>query len=179
MLKIKRNVFALGVTSFFNDVASEMIMVLLPLFLTALGAGKTAVGLVEGVAEFTASVFKIVSGWLSDKLGKRKLLIGFGYTLSTFTKPFIAVAGGWTTVLFVRFTDRVGKGIRNAPRDALVADSTAVGERGISFGFHRAMDTAGAVVGTLLASLLLFIFSRFFGKKPGTGAYNNHLVQQF
>jgi MFS family permease len=159
MVKIKRNVWALGLTSFFTDVSSEMIMVLLPLFLTSLGASKAVIGLIEGVADATASFFKIFSGWLSDKLGKRKLLIGLGYSLSTLTKPFVAVANTWPLVLFVRFTDRVGKGIRNSPRDALVADSTEPGERGVSFGFHRMMDTAGAVGGTLLASLLLYIFS--------------------
>ncbi len=162
MIKIKRNVLALGLTSFFTDVSSEMIMVLLPLFLTSLGASRAVIGLIEGVADATASFFKIVSGWLSDRLGKRKLLIGLGYGLSTLTKPFVAVANAWPLVLFVRFTDRVGKGVRNAPRDALVADSTEPSERGVSFGFHRAMDTAGAVVGTLLASLFIFIFSDLF-----------------
>ncbi|MCU0641747.1 MAG: MFS transporter [Candidatus Margulisbacteria bacterium] len=159
MLKIKRNVWALGLTSFFNDVSSEMIMVILPLFLTSLGASRAVIGLIEGVAEATASFLKILSGWLSDQLGKRKMLIGLGYTLSTLTKPLIALANSWPLVLFVRFTDRVGKGVRNSPRDALVADSTEPSERGLSFGFHRAMDTAGAVVGTLLASLFLYYFS--------------------
>jgi MFS family permease len=162
MLKIKKNVIALGWTSFFTDVSSEMIMVLLPLFLTSLGAGRAAIGLIEGVADFTASILKIFSGWFSDKIGKRKLLIGLGYSLSTLTKPLIALANTWPLVLFVRFTDRVGKGVRSAPRDALVADSTEPAERGVSFGFHRAMDTAGAVVGTLLASLLLWFLGRYF-----------------
>jgi MFS family permease len=162
MEKIKKNVLALGITSFFTDVSSEMILALLPLFLTALGAGKAAIGLIEGIAEFTASTLKTFSGWISDRLQKRKLLVVIGYSLSTITKPFIAVAGNWLQVLFVRFLDRVGKGIRTSPRDALIADSIEAGERGRSFGFHRMMDTSGAVVGTLLAALFLFVFTKFF-----------------
>lgn len=162
MINIKKNVIALGVTSFFTDVSSEMIMVLLPLFLTALGAGKSLVGLIEGIADATASILKIFSGWISDRLGKRKIIVTFGYTLSTIVKPLVAVANSWVQVLGIRFVDRVGKGLRDAPRDALLADSCASDERGISFGFHRSMDTAGALTGTLLASLFLFIFSRFF-----------------
>ena len=164
MTKIKKNVIALGITSFFTDVSSEMILALLPLFLVALGAGKAAIGLIEGIAEFTASILKIFSGWISDKLQKRKLLVVLGYSLSTISKPFIAVAGNWGQVLVVRFLDRVGKGVRTSPRDALIADSVEPGERGKSFGFHRMMDTSGAVVGTLLASLFLFVFIVFAGK---------------
>jgi MFS family permease len=160
--KISKNVIALGFISFFTDVSSEMVLVLLPLFLTALGAGKSAIGLVEGVAEFTASIVKTFSGWISDKLKKRKLLILCGYSLSTLSRPFIAVAGNWFQVLGVRFIDRVGKGIRTSPRDAIIAESAQEGKRGRSFGFHRTMDTLGAVVGTLLASLFLFIFTKFF-----------------
>ncbi|MFH1347455.1 MAG: MFS transporter [Candidatus Margulisiibacteriota bacterium] len=160
--ELKKNVYALGVTSFFTDVSSEMILALLPLFLTALGAGKTAIGFIEGVAEFTASILKTFSGWFSDKVRKRKLLVVIGYTLSTVTKPFIAVANNWGQVLVVRFLDRVGKGVRTSPRDALIADSVEANERGKYFGFHRMMDTSGAVVGTLLASLFLFVFTRFF-----------------
>jgi MFS family permease len=160
--ELKKNVYALGVTSFFTDISSEMILALLPLFLTALGAGKTAIGLIEGIAEFTASTLKTFSGWISDKLKKRKLLVIIGYSLSTFTKPFIAAAGNWGQVLFVRFLDRVGKGVRTSPRDALIAESIEPHERGKYFGFHRMMDTSGAVVGTLLASLFLFVFTRFF-----------------
>jgi MFS family permease len=160
--ELKKNVYALGLTSFFTDVSSEMILALLPLFLTALGAGKTVIGLIEGIAEFTASTLKTFSGWISDKLKKRKLLIVIGYTLSTVTKPFIAVAGNWGQVLLVRFLDRVGKGVRTSPRDALIAESIEPHERGKYFGFHRMMDTSGAVVGTLLASLFLFVFSKYF-----------------
>jgi len=162
MPKLKKNIVALGFTSFFTDVSSEMILALLPLFLTALGAGKAVIGLIEGIAEFTASTLKIFSGWISDKLQKRKLLVVVGYSLSTVTRPFIAAAGSWFQVLFVRCLDRVGKGIRTSPRDAIIAESIEPGERGKSFGFHRMMDTSGAVVGTLLASLFLFVFTRFF-----------------
>lgn len=157
----KKNVFWLGLTSFFTDVSSEMIMSLLPLFLVALGASKTTVGVVEGVAEATASIFKALSGWISDKFQIRKPFVVWGYTLSTLIKPFIAIANTWHQVLAVRFVDRIGKGIRNSPRDALIADSVEVAERGSAFGLQRAMDTAGAVVGTLLASGLLFLFSRY------------------
>ena len=160
--ELKKNVYALGVTSFFTDVSSEMILALLPLFLTALGAGKTAIGLIEGLAEFTASTLKAFSGWFSDKIKKRKLLIVVGYTLSTVTKPFIAAASNWGQVLLVRFVDRVGKGVRTSPRDALIAESVEPHERGKYFGFHRMMDTSGAVVGTMLASLFLFVFTRYF-----------------
>ncbi len=162
MTKLKKNIVALGITSFFTDVSSEMILALLPLFLTALGAGKAIIGLIEGIAEFTASILKTFSGWISDRLQKRKLLVIIGYSLSTVTKPFIAAATSWLHVLGVRFLDRVGKGIRTSPRDALIAESIEPGERGRAFGFHRTMDTMGAVVGTLLASLFLFVFTKFF-----------------
>ncbi len=159
--ELKKNVYALGLTSFFTDVSSEMILSLLPLFLIALGAGKTVIGLIEGIAEFTASILKTFSGWFSDKLRKRKLLVVIGYTLSTVTRPFIAVAGNWGQVLLVRFLDRVGKGVRTSPRDALIAESVEPHERGRYFGFHRMMDTSGAVVGALLASLFLWVFTNY------------------
>jgi MFS family permease len=160
--KLKKNILALGFTSFLTDVSSEMILSLLPLFLTALGAGKAVIGLIEGIAEFTASTLKTFSGWISDRIQKRKLLVIVGYTFSTITKPFIAVANNWGQVLVVRFLDRVGKGVRTSPRDALIAESIETHERGRAFGFHRMMDTMGAVVGTLLASLFLFVFTRYF-----------------
>lgn len=162
MSKLKKNVIALGFVSFLMDVSSEMILALLPLFLSALGAGKAVIGLIEGIAGFTASFVKAFSGWISDKFQKRKLLVIAGYSISTITKPFIAVAGNWFQVLGVRFFDRVGKGIRTSPRDSIIAESTEPGERGRSFGFHRMMDTSGAVVGTLLASAFLFVFTKFF-----------------
>ncbi len=150
---LPRNVWVLGVTSFLTDISSEMIVNLLPLFLAnVLGAGTAVVGLIEGLAESTASLFKVFSGWLSDKLGRRKWLTVAGYGLSTLAKPFLYLAGSWSWVLGVRFADRVGKGIRTAPRDALIADSTGEDRRGLSFGFHRAMDTAGAFCGVLIAA---------------------------
>lgn len=159
--ELKKNVYALGFTSFFTDVSSEMLLALLPLFLSALGAGKTVIGLIEGIAEFTASTLKTFSGWISDRIRKRKLLVIIGYSLSTLTKPFMAVAGNWGQVLFVRFMDRAGKGIRTSPRDALIAESVEPHERGKYFGFHRMMDTSGAVVGALLASLFLWVFTNY------------------
>lgn len=157
----KKNVFWLAMTSFFTDVSSEMIMSLLPLFLASLGASRAVIGLIEGIAETTSSFFKILSGWVSDKLQARKNLVFIGYLLSTIFKPFIAIANTWHQVLSVRFVDRIGKGIRNAPRDALIADSVPIAERGRSFGFQRAMDTFGAVVGTIFASILLFVMGKY------------------
>ncbi|MBI5700072.1 MFS transporter [Candidatus Saganbacteria bacterium] len=158
---VKKNVVWLGLTSLLNDASSEMIMALLPLFLVDLGASRSLVGLIEGVAEATASIFKVVSGWISDRLQARKGLVVVGYTLSTAIKPFIALANTWYQVLAVRFFDRIGKGVRNAPRDALVADSVEENERGRSFGLQRGMDTAGAVIGTLLASGFLYLFTTY------------------
>lgn len=153
---LSRNIFSLGLVSFFTDVSSEMIYPLLPIFLTSvLGMGATFVGLVEGVAEATASLLKLFSGWLSDRWGKRKSLVVFGYTISTLIRPLVAAATAGWHVLLIRFLDRVGKGIRTSPRDALIADSSAEGEQGKAFGFQRAMDHAGAVVGPLFAFFLL------------------------
>lgn len=149
---ISGNLLVAGLVSFFTDVSSEMIVPVLPLFLsTTLKTSTTAIGLIEGVAESTASVLRIFSGRLSDRTGRRKPLIVAGYALSNLTKPLLALANSWGHVLAIRFTDRVGKGIRTAPRDALIADSVAPANRGLAFGFHRAMDTAGAAVGPLVA----------------------------
>lgn len=151
-----KNIFYLGLVSFFTDMSSEMIYPLLPVFLTTvLNAPLSFVGLVEGVAESTASVLKLAFGWISDKLNKRKVFISFGYTLSSFIRPLVAFAIYPWHVLFVRFADRVGKGIRTAPRDALIADTCKVDEKGKAFGFNRAMDHAGAIVGPAIATLLL------------------------
>ncbi|HWU37977.1 MAG TPA: MFS transporter [Candidatus Acidoferrum sp.] len=153
---IPPNVKALGMVSFFTDTSTEMIYPLLPLFLTrTLGAGVAFVGLVEGVAESTASLLKLISGWLSDRLRKRKALVVWGYGLSSLTRPLMAMALLPAHVLGIRFLDRIGKGIRTSPRDALIADSTPAETRGAAFGFHRAMDHLGAVAGPLLAFLLL------------------------
>lgn len=160
-LGVSRNVFFLGWVSLLTDMSSEMIFNVLPLFLlNVLKVSTPIIGLIEGIAEGTASLFKLVSGWLSDRLGRRKSLTVFGYSLSTLSKPFLYIASSWGVVLAVRFTDRVGKGVRDAPRDALVADSTADNERGRSFGFHRAMDTAGAVLGIGLAALIVYLVER-------------------
>ena len=142
------------------DVSSEMIYPLVPLFLTnVLGVNKSVIGLIEGIAESTASLLKIFSGWLSDRIGDRKWLMVLGYGISTVSRPILALASGWHHVLGFRFVDRFGKGIRTAPRDAIIAESTDKAHMGRAFGFQRAMDTMGAVVGPALAFVLLGIFS--------------------
>ena len=154
--RIPRNVWVAGWVSFFMDVSSEMVYPLVPLFLSStLGVSKSAVGLIEGLAEATASVLKLFSGALADRFGKNKFLMGLGYGISTASRPLLAMAGGWGMVLTGRMADRTGKGIRTAPRDAIIALSTSPDRLGSAFGFHRAMDTAGAVVGPALALLLL------------------------
>ncbi|MBI5394462.1 MAG: MFS transporter [Verrucomicrobia bacterium] len=155
-LRFPRNVWALGWTSFFTDISTEIIYPLLPVFLTTtLGVSLAFVGVIEGVAESTASLLKVASGWWSDKVGKRKPLAVAGYSLSGLTRPMIALAAvGWH-VLAARFIDRIGKGIRTAPRDALLADSVPADQRGAAFGVQRSMDNAGAIVGPLIAFALL------------------------
>ena len=155
-LSLPRTVLVLGGVSFFNDVASDMLAPLLPLFLTAtLGAGPVVVGLIEGVAEATASILKLAAGWLADRGWNYKGLVVGGYGLSNAARPLIGLALGWAMVLLLRFLDRVGKGLRTAPRDAMIAAAVPSGERGRAFGFHRAMDHSGAVLGPLLAFVLL------------------------
>ena len=150
------NVFAISLVSLLNDASSEIIYPLLPLFLSlTLGASPGIVGLIEGTAESISSLLKLLAGHLSDRHGKRKAFVVFGYVLSSFTRPLLAFAGSWPQVLGVRLSDRVGKGIRSAPRDAMIADNVRVEERGLAFGFHRAMDHAGAVIGPLLGYLLV------------------------
>jgi len=152
ILRLPRNVWAVGLTSFFMDISSEMVIYILPLFLAnVLGVQTAIIGLIEGVAEATASILKLFSGWLSDKIGGRKWLAVAGYGLSAILKPFFYFATTWEMIAIVRWADRVGKGIRTAPRDALVADSVTPERRGLAFGFHRAMDTAGALLGLLIA----------------------------
>ncbi|NIM99289.1 MAG: MFS transporter [candidate division Zixibacteria bacterium] len=153
---IPKNVLLLGVVSFLTDASSDMIYPVLPLFLSdVLRSSVLFIGLIEGIAESTASILKVFSGWFSDKLGKRKLLVALGYGLSSLGKPVLSVvAAGWQ-VLLVRFADRFGKGVRTSPRDALIADSATEEQRGLSYGFHRAMDSAGAVAGPLLAFVFL------------------------
>lgn len=155
---IKKNVFVLGLVSFFTDISSEMLYPIIPIFLnTVLGAPMSIVGLIEGIAESTASILKVISGWLSDKSGKRKPYVIYGYSLSTISKPLLAFATTWHFVLVARFLDRFGKGLRSSARDALIADSTETGYRGKAFGFHQALDTLGAVIGPLLALLFLYM----------------------
>ncbi|MFL6200773.1 MAG: MFS transporter [Thermoanaerobaculia bacterium] len=154
--RLGRNVLALSVVSFLTDVASDMTYPLLPLFLsTVLGASATAVGAIEGAAESTAALLKLASGWWSDRVRRRKPLVLAGYGIASLIRPLIGLAQSVTQVLAVRVTDRVGKGIRTSPRDALIADSVDPAIRGRAFGFHRAADHAGAVVGPLLAFALL------------------------
>src|SRR3982074_2393049 len=154
--KLGRNILGLSAVSFFTDVSTEMIYPLLPVFLASgLGANASFIGAIEGVAEATASLLKLVSGWWSDKVGSRKRLVVIGYGIASVVRPFTAMAGTAKQVLFIRLTDRIGKGIRTSPRDALLADSAPVTARGRAFGFHTAADNAGAVVGPLLAFLFL------------------------
>ena len=156
--KLPRNVWIVTATSLLTDISSEMIVYLIPLFLAnVLGVRTAVIGLIDGVAETTASLLKIYSGALSDKLGKRKWLTVAGYALSTVAKPFLYIANSWGWVLGVRFADRVGKGIRTAPRDALVADSIDPSQRGLAFGFHRAGDTLGAFLGLGLAAVIVWL----------------------
>ena len=155
--RIPRNVWILSITSFLTDVSSEMLFNLLPLFLVnVLGMRTAMVGLIEGLAETTASLIKFGSGALSDYLDNRKNLAVIGYGLSALAKPLLYFANSWIWVLGVRFTDRVGKGIRSAPRDALLAASTPEDRRGLAFGLHRAADTAGAFTGLLIAALVVW-----------------------
>jgi MFS family permease len=155
--QLPRNVWAVSLTSFFMDVSSEMVINILPLFLlNVLGVRTSVIGLIEGVAESTASVLKVFSGWISDKLRGRKWIAVLGYGISALSKPFFYFANSWGHVAGVRWADRLGKGIRTAPRDALVADSITESQRGIAFGFHRAADTGGAVVGLLVAALVVW-----------------------
>ncbi|MBM3239708.1 MFS transporter [Candidatus Poribacteria bacterium] len=156
---ITRNVLVLGIVSFLTDASTEIIYPLLPIFLTeVIGASTLFVGLVEGIAESTASLFKVFSGWFSDKIGRRKILAVIGYGISGCTRPIIAASTQAWHVLAARFTDRLGKGFRGAPRDALLSESVDKSKWGKAFGFHRSMDHAGAVVGPIIAFLLFMVF---------------------
>jgi len=156
--RLHRNVWVMTLTSFLTDISSEMIVYLIPLFLSSvLGVRLAIIGLIEGIAETTASLLKIFSGALSDRSGERKWMAVIGYGLSTIAKPFLYFANSWGWVLAVRFADRTGKGIRTAPRDALLAGSSDPTQRGLVFGLHRAGDTAGAFVGLGLAALIVWL----------------------
>src|SRR5688572_5334732 len=154
------NVFALSFVAFLNDVSSDIIYPLLPAFLfLTLGASPFAIGLIEGFAESVASILKLFSGYLSDKFGNRKLPVFLGYSLAAVTRPMLVFVTTWPQVLVVRMTDRIGKGIRGAPRDALIAGSIDPGTRGLAFGFNRAADHLGAVVGPVIAFVLLSVLA--------------------
>src|SRR6187549_758594 len=156
-MPLPRPVWLLGWVSFFTDTASEMIYPLMPLFLTrVLGAGPMSLGVIEGVAEAANSILKIVSGRMADRSGAPKPLVLAGYGLSSIVRPFVAMAGGWLQVLALRFADRLGKGIRSSPRDAMLATYANESNRGQVFGFHRGMDHAGAVMGPLIAAAFLY-----------------------
>ncbi|MBW8784542.1 MAG: MFS transporter [Novosphingobium sp.] len=158
---LPRTVWALGFVSLFMDVSSEIVHALLPLFLTAtLGASVSFVGVVDGIGEATASITKVFSGFISDRIGKRRPLILLGYGLAAASKPLFALAGSPGVVLGARFADRVGKGIRGAPRDALVADVTAPAARGRAFGLRQALDTIGAFAGPVVAIGLMALFAQ-------------------
>ena len=160
-----KNVFVAGLVSFFMDVSSEMIYPLVPLFLSnVLGVNKSVIGLIEGIAESTASLLKVFSGWLSDRIGNRKWLMAAGYGISTLSRPIVAIATGWHHVMGSRFMDRFGKGVRTAPRDAIIAESTERSFLGRAFSFHRSLDTMGAVVGPSLAFFLLSLFLNDYRK---------------
>lgn len=154
---------AIGLVSLFNDASSEIIYPLLPLFLaTSLGASAVAIGTIEGLAESISSLLKLFAGNISDRLGKRKFLVVGGYALAALTRPLLAFAGNWHQVLAIRLGDRVGKGVRTAPRDAMIADSVTIEQRGLAFGFHRAMDHCGAVIGPLVGYLLVLLLGTDF-----------------
>jgi len=160
---VPRGVIALGLVSLLMDISSELIHALLPVFMiTVLGASTVAVGLIEGVAEATAAITKVFSGALSDRIGKRKLLVGIGYGLAALTKPIFPLAGTTSAILAARFLDRIGKGIREAPRDALIADITPPAIRGASYGLRQALDTVGAFTGPLLAVGLMALYADNF-----------------
>ena len=156
ILGLPHNVFFLGLTSFFNDFSSEMVASIFPaFFISVLKAGAESLGLVEGVAEAASNLIKVYSGRWSDRIEKRKVFAIVGYTLSVFTRPFYVFAGSVGAVIGLRLTDRIGKGLRDPPRDALISLSTTKDEMGRSFGYHRAMDTLGAIVGPLVAYIVL------------------------
>jgi MFS family permease len=158
---LDKGVVALGWVSFLNDAASEMIYPLLPDFVTrVLGAGPAVLGLIEGVAEATASLAKVTAGWWSDRVRRRKPFVVLGYVVATVARPLIGVATSWAQVLAIRFADRLGKGLRTPPRDALLAGMTSSKDRGRAFGLQRAMDNAGGLVGPILAALILRFWIR-------------------
>jgi len=150
-----RNIYAFGITSFLNDTASEMAYWVLPAFLVSLGAGPAQLGLIEGLAESVASFAKLFSGYLTDRIDRRKPLVVAGYFVANAVKPFLALATAWWHILLIRFTDRLAKGVRGAPRDVMVAESVQKGRLGAAYGLIQSMDSAGAIAGPLAAFFLL------------------------
>ena len=156
LLQLPKTVWFIGLISLVNDTASELLYPLIPIYLTSvLMVGPRILGLIEGIAEATASIFKLISGVVVDKTKNTKIWIVVGYFLAGFGRPFIAFVSSWGWILVIRFTDRMGKGLRSSPRDALLAQTVAPSERGITFGLHRSLDNAGAVIGPVIASVLL------------------------
>lgn len=158
ILGIEQNVFFVGITSFFTDTTTKMIYAVMPLFLMTLGATKTELSLIEGIAESTASVLKGLSGWWSDKIGRNKPFMIIGYAFTALLSPLFSFATSPFQVLIIRFSERIGKGIRTAPRDSLIAGSSGEKTKGRGFGFHKAMDNSGAIIGPLLAFGILALF---------------------
>lgn len=158
ILGLQKNVFFTGLTSFFTDTSTKMIYSVMPLFLLSIGASKTSIALIEGIAESTASLFKAFSGYWSDKIGKNKPFMLIGYGVTALVTPLYALVRFPVQVLFLRFFERIGKGLRAAPRDSLISSSVEKNEAGKNFGFHKAMDNSGAIIGPLIAFLLLYFF---------------------
>lgn len=158
VLGLEWNVFFTGITSFLTDTTTKMIYAVMPLFLMSLGASKTELSLIEGIAESTASIIKALSGWWSDKIGKNKPFMVIGYLFTAVLSPIFSIVTSPLQVLTIRFAERIGKGIRTAPRDSLIAGSSGENKKGRSFGFHKAMDNSGAIVGPLLAFVILSAF---------------------
>ncbi len=155
---LKRNVFFIGITSFFTDTSTKMVYSVMPLFLLSMGASKTSISLIEGIAESTAAFFKAFSGYLSDKIGKNKPFMLIGYGITALITPLFIFVGKPINVLFLKFLEKIGKGLRAAPRDSLIAASVDKKDAGKNFGFHKAMDNSGAILGPLTAFLLLYYF---------------------
>lgn len=168
---LKRNIIALSFTSFLTDISSESVYAILPFYIISLGLGREIVGLVEGFGEFFSSLFKFLSGYIAQKIGRYKILACIGYLLSTISKPFFTYARSGYEIVFIKVVDRIGKGIRTSPRDALLALSSVPSYRGRAFGFHRALDTIGALLGPLLAIWLMTYYGYYgvfiFSMVPG------------
>ena len=164
IIGLERNVFFTGLTSFFTDTSTKMVYSVMPLFLLSIGASKTTISLIEGVAESTASLFKVLSGYWSDKIGKNKPFMLIGYGITALVTPLYALVRVPLQVLFYRFFERIGKGMRAAPRDSLISGSVTQNDAGKNFGFHKAMDNSGAIVGPLCAFLLLYFFPQDYSR---------------